>query len=75
MGKKTRTQTVLSVLMMVFLLIGMIPGVAMAVEPDPVELGWLNFMSSADSTLITGVTSTINMKLYQDSTAEPFTGS
>jgi putative cell wall-binding protein len=73
-GKKTRKQTVLSVLMMVFLLIGMIPGVAMAAPGDPIELGWLNFMSSADSTLITGETSTINMKLYQD-TAEPFTGS
>ena len=74
MGKKTLTQTVLSVLMMVLLLIGMMPGVAVAGPADPV-LGGLYFMSSADSTLITGSTSTINMKLYQDSTLEPFTGS
>ncbi|GAB6155614.1 cell wall-binding repeat-containing protein [Desulfosporosinus burensis] len=72
MGKKTLTQMVVAVLMTVFLLIGMIPGVASAA--DSLDLGWLEFKSSTDSTLITGETSTINFKLFQ-SYKNPFTGS
>lgn len=62
MGKKKITQTVLGVLMILVLLIGMLPGVALA---DDENLGRLEFVSSSDSTLITGVTSTINIRLYQ----------
>jgi putative cell wall-binding protein/microcompartment protein CcmK/EutM len=71
-GKTKQTQKVLSILMMVFLLIGMIPGVAMATT-DPLSLGWLAFKSSSDYTLITGETSTINMTLFQTD-QKPFSG-
>lgn len=62
MGKKKQTQTILGVIMMLVLLIGMFPGVALA---DDENLGRLEFVSSTDSTLITGETSNINIKLYQ----------
>lgn len=75
MGKKKQAQTILGVLMMVFLLIGMIPGVSIAAVDDDQSLGRLEFVSSADSTLITGETTSIKVKLYQYLTSlDPFTG-
>ena len=76
MGKKKRTRTVLGVLLMVFLLIGMIPRVASAVTVDDGStwLAWLNFATSADSTLIAGESTNINVQLW-DNKSDPFTGS
>lgn len=78
MGKKkqTRTRTVLGVLMMVFLLIGMIPGVASAASSDDGStwLSWLNFATSADSTIIAGELSNINVQLWNNK-SDPFSGS
>ena len=71
MGKKKQTRTVLGVLMIVFLLIGMIPGVASA---DTTWLAWLNFATSADSTLIAGEASNVNVQLW-DNNSDLFTGS
>lgn len=72
MEKKKKTKIVLSVLMMVVLLMGMMPGVAMAAT-DP-TLSWFDFMSSSDSTLITGETVNINVKMYQDYSLTPYSG-
>lgn len=75
MGKKRQTRSVLGVLLMVFLLIGMIPGVASASTSDgSTWLAWLNFATSADSTLIAGETGNINVQLW-DNNSQPFTGS
>ncbi|WP_235838755.1 cell wall-binding repeat-containing protein [Desulfosporosinus metallidurans] len=75
MGKKRQTRSVLGVLLMVFLMIGMIPGVASATTSDgSTWLSWLNFATSADSTLIAGETSNINVQLW-DNKSDPFTGS
>ena len=73
MGKKRQTQTqrVLGVLMIVFLLIGIIPGVALGAATD---LSWLTFVSSSDSTLVAGETSNINLRLW-DTVSNPFSGS
>jgi len=74
-GKKKRIQAVLGALMMVFLLIGMIPGVASANTSDgSTWLSWLNFATDADSTLIAGEETNINVQLW-DNTSEPYTGS
>ena len=62
MGKKKPMHLILGVLMILVLLLGVLPGVALA---DDENLGRLEFVSSTDSTLITGETSTINIKLYQ----------
>jgi len=73
--KRTRTQSVLGVLLMVLLLIGMIPGVASANTSDgSTWLSWLNFATDADSTLIAGEETNINVQLW-DNTSEPYTGS
>jgi len=72
-GKKRQTQTVLRVLMMMVLLIGMIPGVALGDTPT-LTLSGLTFMTSMDSNLITGETSNINLRLWDD-TSNPFSGS
>jgi putative cell wall-binding protein len=74
--EKRQKQTVLSILMMVILLMGMIPGVALAAADTSQYLGGLCFMSSADSTIITGETTNINIKLFQGvgSYYNPFTG-
>lgn len=57
--------------MIVILLIGMIPGVALG---DAIShLVWFDFMSSADSTVIVGETKDLNLRLYNGSD-EPFTG-
>ncbi|OLN33010.1 cell wall-binding repeat-containing protein [Desulfosporosinus metallidurans] len=76
MGKKKQTQKVLAALMMVILLIGMIPGVASAYTSDDGStwLGWLNFATSADSTLIAGEARNIHVQLW-DNKSDPFTGS
>ncbi|WP_348982865.1 cell wall-binding repeat-containing protein [Desulfosporosinus sp. Sb-LF] len=78
MGKQRQThaRTVLGVLMIVFLLIGMIPGVASAstVDDGSTWLSWLNFATSADSTLIAGEVSSINVQLW-DNKSDPFSGS
>lgn len=72
MGIKKQSQTILGVLMVLILLIGMLPGVALA---DDDNLGRLEYVSSTDSTLITGETSTINIRLYQYlSSLDTFTG-
>jgi putative cell wall-binding protein len=77
-GKKRQKQVVLSVLMMVILLMGMIPGVAFAAVAgvEDQNLAGLQFMASTDSTLIVGETSNINVKLFQDKDSydNPFTG-
>ena len=54
--------TIWGLLVIMVLLIGMLPGVALA---DDENLGRLEYVSSTDSTLITGETSTINIRLYQ----------
>jgi len=75
MGIKNQRQKFLSVLMMVILLIGMIPGVATAsISDGSTWLGWLNFATSADSKLIAGETKNINVQLW-DNKSDPFTGS
>ncbi|WP_407306739.1 cell wall-binding repeat-containing protein [Desulfosporosinus sp. SB140] len=75
MGKKRRTNVVLSVLVMVFLLIGMIPGIAAADTSDgSTWLAWLSFATSADSTLIAGETGNINVQLW-DNNSNPYSGS
>jgi len=75
-GKKKQTRKVLGVLMMVFLLIGMIPGVASAaiVDDGSTWLSWLNFATSADSTLIAGESTNINVQLWNN-VSDPFNGS
>ena len=78
MGKKKQTQTVLSILMMVLLLIGMMPGVSIAAE-DPttdsyITLRGLEFVSDVDSTLIIGEPTTINLKLNRIPVSQLFTG-
>jgi len=75
-GKKKLTQKVLGVLMMMLLLIGMIPGIASASTSDDGStwLGWLNFATSADSTLIAGEARNIHVQLW-DNKSDPFTGS
>lgn len=74
--KRTRTQSVFGVLMMVLLLIGMIPGMASADTSDDgtTWLSWLNFATSADSTLIAGEVSNVNVQLWNNN-SEAFTGS
>lgn len=76
MEKKNQTRTVLSVLLMVFLLIGMMPGIASASTSDDGStwLAWLNFATSADSRLIAGEASNIHVQLW-DNKSDPFTGS
>jgi len=68
--KKKQAQTILGVLMMVFLLIAMIPGVSIAAVDDEdastdnyTTLRSLTFVSDADSTLIIGEKTTVNLKL------------
>jgi putative cell wall-binding protein len=75
-GKKRRTQVVISVLAIVFLLVGLIPGVAAASTTDDGStwLAWLSFATSADSTLIAGETGNINVQLW-DNNSNPYTGS
>jgi len=80
-GKKKQTQTVLSILMMVLLLIGMIPGVAVAAIGDEdttaneyITLRGLEFVSEEDSTLIIGEPTTINLKLNRIPVSKLFTG-
>ena len=76
MGKKKQAQKIFVVLMMVILLIGMIPGVASAYTSDDGStwLGWLNFATSADATLIAGEARNIHVQLW-DNKSDPFTGS
>lgn len=75
MGKKRPAQVVLSVLVIIFLLIGMIPGIASASTSDgSTWLAWLSFATSADSTVIAGETSNINVQLW-DNNSNPFSGS
>ncbi len=81
MGKKKRMQTILSVLMMVFLLIGMMPGVSIAAADDEdttndnyITLRGLTFVSDADSTLIIGEKTTIDLKLTRIPVSKLFTG-
>jgi len=80
--KKKRTQKVLSILMMVFLLIGMLPGMLVAAEDDDssasdnyTTLRGLSFVSEEDSTLVIGEASTVKFKLNRIPTSKLFTGS
>lgn len=77
MGKKKLTRTVLGVLLSVFLLIGMVPGAASAgaasSDDGSTWLGWLNFATRADSRLIAGETSSINVQLWNNK-SDPFSG-
>jgi len=76
-GKNKQTQRVLSVLMMVFFLIGMIPGVAVAATDtagEYITLRGLEFVSDVDSTLIIGEPTTIHMKLNRIPVSQLFTG-
>lgn len=74
MGKENQTQKVLGVLVIVFLLIGMIPGLALGVVGGEQTLAWLNFAATSDSILIAGETKSIMVKLW-DNESDPFTGS
>ncbi|TGE39602.1 cell wall-binding repeat-containing protein [Desulfosporosinus fructosivorans] len=81
MGKKRQTQTVLSILMMFMLLIGMMPGVAVAATDDEdtnstyTTLRGLEFVAAEDSTLILGEPTTVNLKLNRIPTSKLFKGS
>ncbi|HWQ43630.1 MAG TPA: cell wall-binding repeat-containing protein [Desulfosporosinus sp.] len=82
MRKKRQTKTFLSILMMVFLLLGMMPGVSMAATDDGnsasdnyITLRGLTFVSEEDSTLIMGESTTIDVKLNRIPTSKVFTGS
>ena len=79
MGRNKQSRTVLGVLMMVFLLIGMIPGVAIATTAvdtagEYITLRGLEFVSDVDSTLIIGEPTTINLKLNRIPVSMLFTG-
>ncbi|MBC2721716.1 cell wall-binding repeat-containing protein [Desulfosporosinus sp.] len=76
MIKKKRIQKVLSLLLMVFLLIGMLPGVLIAAEEEGeyITLRGLEFVSEEDSTLILGEPTTVNLKLNRIPTSKLFTG-
>lgn len=78
MISKKRTKTVLSILMIAFLLIGMMPGMLLAAddeEGDYITLRGFTFVSDEDSTLILGESSTMNFKLNRIPTSKLFTGS
>ncbi|WP_242976104.1 cell wall-binding repeat-containing protein [Desulfosporosinus sp. FKB] len=77
MRKSKRAQVVMSVLAIVILLIGMIPGIASAASTTDdysTWLAYLSFATSADSTLIAGETGDINVQLW-DNNSNPFSGS
>jgi len=79
-AKKRQTKTFLSILMMVFLLIGMMPGVSIAATDSStsdnyITLRGLTFVSDEDSTLIMGEPTTINLKLTRIPVSMVFTGS
>ncbi|KLU64333.1 amidase enhancer precursor [Desulfosporosinus acididurans] len=75
MRKSKRAQVVMSVLAIVILLIGMIPGIAAADTNDGGSwLAWLSFATSNDSTLIAGETGNINVQLW-DNNGNPYSGS
>lgn len=75
-------QKVLGVMMILALFIGMIPGLALAADvpptpptpPIPQDLGWQDYLSSEDSTLIAGETSSIAVSLKDEETGNPYTG-
>nr|WP_042340091.1 cell wall-binding repeat-containing protein [Desulfosporosinus youngiae] len=71
-----RTQKVLSLLMMVFLLIGMVPGVLSAAEEEGeyTTLRGLEFVSEEDSTLIIGEAETVKLRLNRIPVSKLFTG-
>ncbi|AET70662.1 cell wall-binding protein [Desulfosporosinus orientis DSM 765] len=78
MISKKRTQTVLSILMIAFLLIGMMPGILFAAttdEGDYITLRGLTFVSDEDSTLILGEPTSLDFKLNRIPTSKLFTGS
>lgn len=78
MISKKRTKTVLSILMIAFLLIGMTPGMLLAAaddEGDYITLRGFTFVDDEDSTLILGESSTMNFKLNRIPTSQLFTGS
>lgn len=89
MGNKKQTQTrtsaraVLSILMMVFLLMGIMPGISIAAEEgttpttneEYTTLRGLKFVSDADSTLIVGEPTTVKVVLNRIPTSKLFTGS
>lgn len=70
------TQTLLSVLMAVFLLMSMMPGIAMAADEagEYTTLRGLAFVSDADSTLIIGEPTTIKIRLNRIPVSQLFTG-
>jgi len=77
-GKKKQAQMIISVLMMVFLLIGMMPGVSIAAadedEGEYTTLRGLAFVSDADSTLIIGEPTTVKLRLNRIPVSKLFTG-
>ena len=82
MGKKKQTRTALSILIMVFLLISMMPGVSIAAADDEdtssptyTTLRGLEFVSEEDSTLIVGEPTTVNLKLNRIPVSKLFKGS
>lgn len=81
MGKKKQTQMILSMLTMMFLLIGIMPGVSVAAADEEdttndnyITLRGLTFVSEADSTLIIGEKTTIDLKLNRLPASKLFTG-
>lgn len=82
MIKTKRTQTVLSILIMAFLLIGMLPGMLVAAESGTDSSGQsyttlrgLTFVSEEDSIVVNGEATTVKFKLNRKPTSKLFTGS
>ncbi len=73
MREKKQLQKVLGVMMMLLLLIGMVPGVALG-APIPQQLGWQDFLSSENSVFVAGETSSITVRLKDVLTGNPYSG-
>ncbi|SHH32800.1 cell wall-binding repeat-containing protein [Desulfosporosinus lacus] len=83
MIKKKRTQKVLSILMMAFLLIGMLPGMLLAATESGTDssgenyttLRGLTFVSEEESSVVIGEPTDVEFKLNRIPTSKLFTGS
>ncbi|MDO0824435.1 cell wall-binding repeat-containing protein [Desulfosporosinus nitroreducens] len=83
MIKKKRTQTVLSILIMAFLLIGMLPGMLLADTESGTNssgenyttLRGLTFVSEEESSVVIGEPTDVEFKLNRIPTSKLFTGS
>ncbi|SDI05020.1 cell wall-binding repeat-containing protein [Desulfosporosinus hippei] len=83
MIRKKRTQTVLSILVMAFLLIGMLPGMLLAADESGTDsngqsyttLRGLTFVSEEESVVVIGEATDVEFKLNRIPTSKLFTGS